>query len=410
MMNLNKEYIISAYAISPFKGSEPGLGWNFIMEMSKYNITLHVIAEKNEFENDIFKMKDEIPGNVFFYFVPRKFSEKKFKIFGRAYYYYSYRNWQKKAYLEAKKITNIRKINAVHQLNMIGYREPGYLWKLKLPFIYGPFGGMQNAPLSLVLSHSIFGIYTLLTRSIINKMQFRFSKRPLKAAKKAFRSNSLYTNPFLINQIYKTWSLKPIPIFEQGVRFSKNEELEKIIKPSYNNFTIVWVGTLTYNKSLNILLEAVKDFKQININIVGDGPCMKYYKRIAVEKNVKCNIIWHGWLERSETLKLIKSSHVMAFTSLKEGIPTVIFEALHNETPVITLNHHGQGYIVNKSCGILIDIQSFDKTVESFRTSIIKLSNNEEFYNKLKNGTQDRVKEFKWHDIVKKVKLIYDQF
>jgi len=100
----------------------------------------------------------------------------------------------------------------------------------------------------------------------------------------------------------------------------------------------------------------------------------------------------------------------MAFTSLKEGIPTVIFEALHNETPVITLNHHGQGYIVNKSCGILIDIQSFDKTVESFRTSIIKLSNNEEFYNKLKNGTQDRVKEFKWHDIVKKVKLIYDQF
>jgi hypothetical protein len=26
-------------------------------------------------------------------------------------------------------------------LNMIGYREPGYLWKLNVPFVWGPMGG-----------------------------------------------------------------------------------------------------------------------------------------------------------------------------------------------------------------------------------------------------------------------------
>ena len=406
-----REFIVSAYAVSPYKGSEPGLGWNFIIEMSKFDIILHVITEKNEFENDIIKIKDKLPNNVFFYFIPRIFSQKKFKIFGRAYYYYSYRNWQKSAYNEAKKIISIRNITAVHQLNMIGYREPGFLWKLDLPFIYGPFGGMQNAPYSLVKSHSLKGIYTLISRTLINKLQFKYSKRCYKAALKAYEFNSLYTNPFLVDQINDNWNIKPKPIFEQGVRFLPDNSLDKITKPSLSNFTIVWVGTLTYNKSLNILLEAIQNFKiPIKLNIVGDGPCMQYYKAIAKKIDTKCEIVWHGWLDRKITLQIIKSSHIMVFTSLKEGIPTVIFEALYNETPVITLNHHGQGYIVNNNCGILIEIESFEKTVDNFRKSIYRLATNEEIYKKLKKGTTKRINDFKWDDIVEKVKVIYDQF
>ena len=45
-------------------------------------------------------------------------------------FYYYYKKWQKKTYHLAKRIIQDDKIDLIHQLNMIGYREPGYLWKI----------------------------------------------------------------------------------------------------------------------------------------------------------------------------------------------------------------------------------------------------------------------------------------
>jgi len=29
---------------------------------------------------------------------------------------------------------------------MVGFREPGYLWQLNIPFVWGPIGGMGYFP------------------------------------------------------------------------------------------------------------------------------------------------------------------------------------------------------------------------------------------------------------------------
>ena len=56
-------------------------------------------------------------------------------------FYKYYREWQWKTYLLAKDICKVEKIDVLHQLNMIGFREPGYLWKLSqengVPFVWG---------------------------------------------------------------------------------------------------------------------------------------------------------------------------------------------------------------------------------------------------------------------------------
>lgn len=45
-------------------------------------------------------------------------------------FYKYYKEWQWKTYLLAKDICKVEKMDVLHQLNMIGFREPGYLWKL----------------------------------------------------------------------------------------------------------------------------------------------------------------------------------------------------------------------------------------------------------------------------------------
>lgn len=40
-------------------------------------------------------------------------------------------------YEMAKDIIAKQKIDIIHQLNMIGFREPGYLWKIEKNRLYG---------------------------------------------------------------------------------------------------------------------------------------------------------------------------------------------------------------------------------------------------------------------------------
>ena len=40
---------------------------------------------------------------------------------------------------------------------MVGYREPGYLWKIEKPFVWGPIGGLENSPWRFLPSLGIKG-------------------------------------------------------------------------------------------------------------------------------------------------------------------------------------------------------------------------------------------------------------
>lgn len=65
--------LVSCYACSPYKGSEPGMGWNFIKCLSS-KLELHVIVE-SKFEEDInryLESHSEEKNNMHFYFVAKE--------------------------------------------------------------------------------------------------------------------------------------------------------------------------------------------------------------------------------------------------------------------------------------------------------------------------------------------------
>src|SRR6218665_3614826 len=42
-----KTILASAYAVNPYKGSEDGMGWNFIYQIGRYNKVIAVTRENN---------------------------------------------------------------------------------------------------------------------------------------------------------------------------------------------------------------------------------------------------------------------------------------------------------------------------------------------------------------------------
>src|ERR1035437_922590 len=155
---MGKKILVSAYAVSPTRGSEYSVAWNYINEMSKDNTLVVLYGVSGNHMGDVAEMEiwlesNSIPNVKFVPVLPNIFTEKlnllnKKGIFPYAFYF-AFRFWQLRVYSVAKKIIENEHFDLVHFLNPIGYREPGYLWKLNTPYLWGPIGGVPNRPSQL---------------------------------------------------------------------------------------------------------------------------------------------------------------------------------------------------------------------------------------------------------------------
>jgi len=147
-----RNVLINVYGCRPDSGSETGMGWNWIVHISAH-CRLFVLTE-GQWRDEIEAAVEKLPhkNNLQFYYLPvsdevREMCWNQ----GNWLFYLHYRRWQQRAYHKALEIIASHRIDLVHQLNFIGYREPGYLWKIKhIPYVWGPVGGMENMPLSYI--------------------------------------------------------------------------------------------------------------------------------------------------------------------------------------------------------------------------------------------------------------------
>lgn len=247
--------LINAYACSPHMGSEPGMAWNWCINLAKY-CELHIITE-GEFRDKIETTLPTLPQgkNMHFYYNPvsdeiRKMCWNQ----GDWRFYKYYKKWQWETYLMAKDICKQNHINILHQLNMIGFREPGYLWKIpNIPFVWGPIGGLKQFPTAYLegcgLKMKLFNHI----KNIINIAQIKYDKRVNKAFNRADLLISSIPDSYKAIKKYK--DLESIIIPETGC-FDIQENIVKNFKDECLH--IMWVGKFDFRKQLPLALQILK--------------------------------------------------------------------------------------------------------------------------------------------------------
>lgn len=97
----------------------------------------------------------------------------------------------------------------------------------------------------------------------------------------------------------------------------------------------VFVGRLTEEKGVRLMLEAWRNLPDIPLKVVGDGPLMDELQSMITQHSLK-QVELVGRKPRNETLQLIKDARAMIFPSQwYEGMPMTIIEAFACGTPVI---------------------------------------------------------------------------
>ena len=401
--------LINAYSVGPNYGSEPGVGWNWISEISNY-CNLFIICE-GEYQRDVEEAVLIHPNRdrLHFYFIPlpekvRNMCSNQ----GNWLFYLYYKQWQKKALEKAKEICSETKIDIIHQLNMVGFREPGYLWKLGIPLVWGPIGGMGETPKAYLEGESIKRRLFLTIKDKISDLQLKYSRRIDSAFRQA---NALISAvPIAQEKILKYKKRESVWIPETGCY-----DLNTIIsdKRKRKDFHILWVGRFIYTKRLDIALRTIaeiKDLPNLHFHILGTGSeqQINYYKRMGKELGIEDLCVWHGRLDNQKVHEMMRNADLFFFTSIREATSTVIPEAINNCLPILCFNGFGFGPLVTEKIGLTIEMTKPEISVSEFAEKIRLMYNDKEMLYGMSLNCHDELKKLLWEDKAKKVFEIYN--
>jgi len=149
-------------------------------------------------------------------------------------------------------------------------------------------------------------------------------------------------------------------------------KLRKELNISENIPLVGIVGRLTAIKNHELFLRSAKRVLEKNTNvkfvIVGGGELEAELKKVAVSLNIQDEVIFLGW--RKDMLSIYADLDIVALTSLNEGTPVTLIEAMASGKAVVATSVGGVPDIVfDGQTGILVP----SRDEEKFAKSIVNL-------------------------------------
>ena len=179
-------------------------------------------------------------------------------------------------------------------------------------------------------------------------------------------------------------------------------ESKSFIPSESKENVISFVGRLDKGKNVGELLEI---FEQSNLpkdwilQIIGDGVERNNLEKYVKDKGLEKNVCFLGSKNIDEISELLGKSKIFVSTSLKEGLPTVLVEAMFCSNALIAYDcNYGPSDIINENNGFLISLG--DKKM--FREKLEYLIMNQDIYNNLNKSSYEESQKWKKGRILEK--------
>jgi glycosyltransferase involved in cell wall biosynthesis len=195
------------------------------------------------------------------------------------------------------------------------------------------------------------------------------------------------------------------------LKMLSEDKLESEYEKLFNNsfFKIISVGRLSIQKDYLTLLRAVKIVNKhfpCQLVILGDGELKRDLINEIEKLNLEKNIFLAGWVKNP--YKFLAHSDLFVLSSLWEGFPNVLLEALGCGLPVISTDcPTGPDEIIKSGRnGYLVPVQNYSVLSEK----IIEIAMNKKLLNKIRKEGKKRALEFsiqeialKWDRLIKSI-------
>jgi len=164
-----------------------------------------------------------------------------------------------------------------------------------------------------------------------------------------------------------------------------NFKKEKVTK-SNKKFRFITIGRLSAEKNTKDLIIAFNkaNIKNSQLEIIGNGPLLETLKSLSKELGIENKVLFHG--HQKDIMQFLAKANAFVFTSLNEGFPNVVLEAMFCGLPIISYQFKAgiTTILENGKYGILVPLND----VNLFADKMKSLANNKgelEKYSELSN-------------------------
>jgi glycosyltransferase involved in cell wall biosynthesis len=395
---------VTTFGLSPIRGSEAAIAWQHVSRLAKYHdvVALSFPGLRGEIRQECskyFAANGEVPGLTIEFIEPPPFArmlERNSSSLLRAFISVGNRSWQRAAFERTLEMHREKPFDAVHQMTITGYREPGFLWKLGVPFFWGPVAGASDVPFCYFSLMGWRDRVAYGARNIANWVQMRIAPRPRKAARAA--KEIWAVGPDNTKLITGRWGIPSTHIYECAAWPPKADQPIKKFQPG-EKLRLVTAGYLVGRKAIPIVLNAlalVGDKVPWEYTVMGHGPETQRWMALGKKLGLGDRVRWIDNLPHEQALAEIASNHVFAFPSLKEGTSSVVPESFTMALPVICHDMCGMSLMVTESCGIKVAPNGPAASAQGFADAILRLATTPGEIERLSRGALKRASEVTW--------------
>jgi len=182
-----------------------------------------------------------------------------------------------------------------------------------------------------------------------------------------------------------------VSLYEKSALEYRNEIRKKYGIES-GEILIGTVGRLSKEKNQLLFLKALKQVMKKHPNvkalIVGDGPEKDSLLKYVDDEDLKENIIFPGII--NDILPVYQALDIFVLSSITEGVPITILEAMASKVPVIATNVGGIPEIISgRDKGMLVESNNLD----NLTTALTILIEDKEKRDFLSNNAFEHIKE-----------------
>jgi glycosyltransferase involved in cell wall biosynthesis len=176
----------------------------------------------------------------------------------------------------------------------------------------------------------------------------------------------------------------------------------------------LYIGRLVDWKGVEYLIEAfarVPRSVDAVLEVVGDGELMPRARKLVSDHGLASRVNLHGWVQRSELPKLMRSCDCMVVPSLRECGGNAMLEAMSMGMPLIGTAWAGPKNYISPECGMLVDPGSPETFVEGLAKAMVEMASDSELRHKMGDAAQQRVREnfFDWDSKANRIIAILEE-
>lgn len=343
--------LVSALACHPRLGSESYVGWAAVQCLARDHELWVLTGARNRDDLEKLRAAGELRDNIHFVYAGRFKPWHPNRLRAHLQGWRDYLDFSNNILPVARELHQSVRFDIAHHLTLTSWRVPSPLWKLGVPFVFGPVGGNEQLPSKFlsILSWTAAGFELARKVSNASSRLMPGVRKCVRHAAHVFAANAETEDLLVRIRGSNAGVSRLLSYFHSGAGANAISD-----KNWDGPLRLLAAGSLDGRKGVALALQALAKAKskglRFRYRFDGEGPESAHIEQLAARLGLASEVVL-GHSPRQEYEAEIRSAHIYLLPSLRDSAGISLAEAMLAGCVPVVADCGGPGELVSADSG-----------------------------------------------------------